>query len=195
MKTQNIDKTEYAHPHEELEDAIYFLEHNTDFLVKSAPDAEIKLGYKHQLTKREGGIKRAYMGYLTDAQLIEFAKEHGFGIFQNIDLEKIIEDEALKCGKLECYGSTQVIHYVLDNHHVPHYVFEGTLEFNDKVLPTHLWIGLPDGRLVDFKARKWLGNDAPNGIFYPHDTTAKYEGKPIEMEVTDLVYKFLTHEV
>ena len=186
-----VDKIEYAHPSLEVQDAIEFLEANTNYRVKPAPAEKIKIGAKHFLVEAQSGIEVRDVDYFTDVELVHFAKEKGFGKFRLIDIDNLVNDTAKKCEHLECDGMVRVLHYVLDSHSVPHYVFAGSLEINSKVFSPHFWIGLPDGRLVDFKARMWFGNDAPNGIFYPKDTTAKYDGTPIELEVSALVYKSL----
>ncbi len=184
-----------VHPLVEIQDAIEFIEANTDYIVNEAPEKETLKGCKNQLMKYNNGGGYDDMGCMTDVEIIEFAKGKGFGIFQNIEYDKLIEDEVKKCEHLECDGTVRVLHHMLDNHHVPHYVFLGTLEMDSKIIPVHYWIGLPDGRLVDYKARMWFGNSAPNGIFYPKDTTAVYVGTPIEMEVSPTVYKLLLHAV
>ncbi len=188
------DKT-YENPYQELEDAIEFLENNTVYRVKDAPAEEKKVGKKHELSRYSDSGKNQFVNFLSDGEVIRLAKQNEFGKFQLQNVEEVINKEALKCDALECDGTARVIHYALDNHGIPHYVFMGNVEFDDAIIPLHYWIGLPDGRLVDFKARKWLGDAAPNGIFYPKDTAAIYDGKPVELPMNELLYKLLTEVV
>ncbi|HBP6379065.1 TPA: hypothetical protein L6A07_28240 [Pseudomonas aeruginosa] len=41
-------------------------------------------------------------------------------------------------------------------------------------IPIHFWIQLADGRVIDYRARMWLGDDAgvPHGVF----KTGEYPG-------------------
>jgi hypothetical protein len=109
-----------------------------------------------------------------------------------IDLEKFIYSEAAKCEKLECDGAARVLHYSLDKNAIPHYVFFGKVTFGSETIPAHFWIVLADGRIVDFKAKMWLGDNAPNGIFSPDETSAIYSGRVVELSVSDFMYSVLT---
>ncbi|MGO4801014.1 hypothetical protein ACEN2T_17190 [Pseudomonas sp. W22_MBD1_FP4] len=74
---------------------------------------------------------------------------------------------------LECDGMTHVIAAILNRTGISYTVFKGVL--HDTSLPlsdsrasvVHLWIGLPDGAVVDYRARMWFGPDAPHGVFTP----------------------------
>ena len=103
----------------------------------------------------------------------------------------LVVSELKNIEHLECDGSVRVLHYVLSKKDVPHYVFQGVVELNGKIIPHHFWIGLPDGRLMDFKARMWLGSHAPNGVFHEEETDAHYEGRIVEMTVPDFMYRLL----
>lgn len=75
--------------------------------------------------------------------------------------------------KLECDGMTRVIASLLNRASIQYTVFMGVLQ--DTSLPTteansavlHCWIKLSDGAIVDYRARMWFGDDAPNGVFHP----------------------------
>jgi hypothetical protein len=74
---------------------------------------------------------------------------------------------------LECDGMTHVIAVILNRTGISYTVFKGVL--HDTSLPltdsraciVHFWIGLPDGAVVDYRARMWFGLDAPHGVFTP----------------------------
>lgn len=67
---------------------------------------------------------------------------------------------------LECDGATNVLSQVLQAHGIEHSVKIGYLHWQNRSI-FHLWIDLPDGCRIDFKARMWAGPDAPEGIFDP----------------------------
>lgn len=70
---------------------------------------------------------------------------------------------------VECDGFTRLAHTALVNAGIEHKVLFGKVVSVDgtKELPIHFWIELPDGHVIDYKARMWLGNadDVPHGIF------------------------------
>jgi hypothetical protein len=76
---------------------------------------------------------------------------------------------------LECDGMSRVIAALLNRASIEYTVFMGVLV--DTSLPAtdksatvlHCWITLSDGAIVDYRARMWFGDDAPNGVFHPSD--------------------------
>lgn len=70
---------------------------------------------------------------------------------------------------LECDGLTRVIHTLLERDSIAHKVCIGTVDASvgsyRGSIPYHLWIELEDGRIIDLRARMWLGENAPHGIF------------------------------
>lgn len=96
--------------------------------------------------------------------------------------------------KLECDGLTRVLHTVLSKHNVPHRVMVGEVidaQSGMTVIPLHFWITLPNGYIVDYRLRMWLGGKAPNGVF----KTTKYNflGVPSDMKNLDrMMFKMLT---
>jgi len=82
---------------------------------------------------------------------------------------------------LECDGLTRVLHTVLATHLIPHEVVIGTIRLGKKVFEPHFWIQLPDGYIVDYRARMWLGPNAPHGVF--RRSNARYSGRPVLLEV------------
>lgn len=59
----------------------------------------------------------------------------------------------------------------------------------------HLWIDLPSGERIDYRARMWLiGESNPHGIFQPQDfPDVIYTGKPIELDVlSPVLFEILT---
>ncbi len=70
---------------------------------------------------------------------------------------------------IECDGFTRIAHSVLAGAGIPHSCMQGKLvsTSRDEELPIHFWIQLDDGRLIDYRARMWLGDGAgvPHGVF------------------------------
>lgn len=96
-----------------------------------------------------------------------------------------------KCRQLECDGMTRVIHTVLSRSNYSHTVKLGTVRLGNNSFFPHYWIELPDGSIVDYRARMWLGKHAPHGIF--KKSNAVYEGEPIEMGIlSDQLFDILT---
>lgn len=96
---------------------------------------------------------------------------------------------------LECDGLTRVLHTVLVRHTVAHTVKTGRI-VNTRTgnsFEPHFWIELSTGQIVDYRAKMWLGHDAPHGIFDPTRTPVVYEGEPIELDpLPDWLFKILT---
>lgn len=86
----------------------------------------------------------------------------------------------------ECDGLTQICHTVLVQNGIKHQPMAGTLARPklNKLMPIHLWIDLPSGERIDYRARMWLVNDGvPHGIFRPQDfPDIIYTGSPIDLE-------------
>jgi len=109
------------------------------------------------------------------------------------ELEKLFADYVDL--PLECDGLTRVLSYLLDKSHISHRVMEGSVSVGKKTMDPHFWIEMPDGRIVDYRARMWLGKSSkvPHGIFKPDDfPEATYEGSQIQMRTGDFVFKMLT---
>lgn len=97
----------------------------------------------------------------------------------------------------ECDGMTQICHTVLIKHNILHQPMAGTLAqlTHNKLVPIHLWIDLPYGYKIDYRAKMGLGNDGvPHGVFNPQDfPNIIYTGKPIELQpLSPRVFEILT---
>lgn len=91
---------------------------------------------------------------------------------------------------LECDGLTRVLHTVLTNHGIPHQTVLGTIQLGEQMFEPHFWIKLPNSYIVDYRARMWLGPEAPHGVF--RRSNAKYAGRPIRLEILpDFLFKIL----
>lgn len=77
---------------------------------------------------------------------------------------------------LECDGMTRTISTLLERDGIPHTAYCGRLRdsSNPAKAVIHWWIELDDGHILDFRARMWMGNDAPHGAFIP-DPASRYE--------------------
>lgn len=69
---------------------------------------------------------------------------------------------------LECDGLVRVLHWVLTKKNISHTVAYGML-YNKHLTVSipHYWIKLPTGEIIDYRARMWVGKEAPHGIFMP----------------------------
>lgn len=85
---------------------------------------------------------------------------------------------------LECDGLTRVVSALLTREGVEHQMHQGALETPEGRIGVHCWIRLPDGAICDFRARMWLGEDAPHGIFYPDESI--HYGSRGELRIIDL---------
>ena len=94
---------------------------------------------------------------------------------------------------LECDGMTRVLHYVLEKANIKHKVMYGTIWLGKKMFEPHFWIELQDKRIVDYRARMWMGEKAAHGVFKLKDhPLMKYKGRAIQMDVNDMIFKILT---
>lgn len=81
----------------------------------------------------------------------------------------------------ECDGFVRLANFLLDNEGIQHRIFYGHLTLNNgRSTPPHFWIETENYR-IDYRARMWLGNDAPHGVF-DKSIAYGYEGKIIEIE-------------
>ena len=67
---------------------------------------------------------------------------------------------------VECDGFVRLATTVLRHLGVPHRVMKGSVTGPLGQIPYHFWIEI-DGTICDYRARMWLGPDAPHGIFAP----------------------------
>lgn len=89
---------------------------------------------------------------------------------------------------LECDGFTRIAHSVLTEAGIPHSCMCGRLASTsrDAEIPLHFWIQLDDGRVIDYRARMWLGEDAavPHGIFKADEYPIwSYQGAEVNLPV------------
>lgn len=71
---------------------------------------------------------------------------------------------------LECDGMTKVLSAVLVRDGIDHRCMVGSLTVAGVgKIPLHHWIELPDGSVIDLRARMWIGDDelVPYGAFLP----------------------------
>lgn len=85
----------------------------------------------------------------------------------------------------ECDGMVRICHTVLFNQGIEHQPFFGTLTRHKQHIEPHLWIDLPNGERIDYRAKMWLiGENVPHGVFNPQDfPDVLYTGKAIELDV------------
>ena len=100
------------------------------------------------------------------------------------------------CLGLECDGMTRIVTHLLTKAEVPHKVKCGVIfKGEERVIPFHYWVVLPDQRIIDYKARMWLGNkpEVPHGIFSPKEFPEyRYVGRTTPMSVSPFMFGILT---
>lgn len=85
------------------------------------------------------------------------------------------------CTDLECDGLTCCLHILLTAAGVGHTVYVGTCTADRQTIPLHWWVNLANGWRLDYRARRWLGDDpaVPHGLVRPADyPTVEYAGTP-----------------
>lgn len=103
-------------------------------------------------------------------------------------INSIIEDAKNKIKFLECDGATRVFDYLLTNNNIKHIVMVGTASLEDKEM-LHYWIKIDD-MILDLKSKMWFGDEASEGLF--KTSKVKYNGKPIDLNTPELMYRILT---
>jgi len=74
---------------------------------------------------------------------------------------------------LECDGLSKVASLLLTNENIPHNLNVGSVEIDEVgSIAYHCWISFDDGRILDLRARMWLGKseEIPHGIFRPQQS-------------------------
>lgn len=97
--------------------------------------------------------------------------------------------------RLECDGMTRVISALLHRDGIAHSAMLGRLGVcGVGEIPNHYWIQLADGRLIDLRARMWLGDDprVPHGVFEQERADARYEGLAVDLPCAPVVFWALT---
>jgi hypothetical protein len=95
---------------------------------------------------------------------------------------------------LECDGLTRIVSTLLARDDVEHRVCVGSLDIQGVgLIPLHWWVELGDGRVIDYRARMWLGDgpQTPHGVFLPSapqqyvsDSDTKPRGTIAEVSAT-----------
>jgi len=91
---------------------------------------------------------------------------------------------------LECDGLTRVIHHILVKNDVSHTCYSGTVVFNTKRFPVHYWIKFKK-YVIDYRLRMWFGKLAPHGIFKPAKNNVEYNGREIDLTISDSTFDIL----
>ena len=98
---------------------------------------------------------------------------------------------------VECDGFTRLAHTALEQAEIPHACMVGRVTSADghRQSPTRFWIQLHDGRLIDYRARMWLGDESsvPHGVFTPGEYAGwQHQGADIELPVlSPILAKFM----
>lgn len=122
---------------------------------------------------------------------VEYSKGGDVGGENALKAKKVADEAESKIIYLECDGATRVLHYLFQEQNISHVVKKGSVTFGKENIPFHFWIELPDGNIVDYKSRMWLGEKAQQGVFKPSSKT-EYLGKEIDLKVSKFIYEILT---
>ncbi|KAB8333602.1 hypothetical protein SD80_012455 [Scytonema tolypothrichoides VB-61278] len=97
----------------------------------------------------------------------------------------------------ECDGMTRICHSLLSKHRIDHQPMLGAVSLHNQKVYPHFWIDLPSGERIDYRAKMWLGDNAPHGVFNSKDfPDVMYQGNPIELEVlSPTLFKILTLKI
>ena len=106
------------------------------------------------------------------------------------ELTKILK--TIELAPVECDGFCRMASYLLSNAGIEHECFVGELNLEDgRNIPLHYWL-VAQGKHIDYRARMWLGDDAPHGVFEP-DASAHYVGNKVELgKITPGIFKMLS---
>lgn len=80
---------------------------------------------------------------------------------------------------VECDGFVRLATTVLQHLGISHRVVRGSVTGPNGRIPYHFWIEV-DGLICDYRARMWLGPDAPHGVFEPSPFW-KYTGEEAQI--------------
>lgn len=95
---------------------------------------------------------------------------------------------------LECDGLSRVISTLLHREGIDHQLMAGSLTIvGVGRIGLHWWIELPEGAVVDFRARMWLGDDeaVPHGLF-ERTSAMTYDGSLVRARLDPMVFFILT---
>jgi hypothetical protein len=122
---------------------------------------------------------------------VEYNKGGSLEDKNTLKAKKIADEAQDKISFLECDGATRVLHYLFQEQNVKHVVKRGSVVFGKDDIPLHYWIELPDGSVVDYKSRMWLGKNAQQGVFNPNEKI-EYLGRETDLKVSKFIYETLT---
>lgn len=107
-------------------------------------------------------------------------------------LTRFVEDYS----ELDCDGATRLIQVALTDSKVQHRLMQGYVEqvSTSEILQPHFWVVV--GKfIIDYKLQKWMGKDAPHGVFLPREhEDFEYAGTEFQasLETSRLLYQVVT---
>ncbi len=116
-------------------------------------------------------------------------KKIGFIESSGSIIDGIMAQAKMECRNLECDGMTRVLDYLLTNADIAHTVMSGEACIDNRCL-LHYWITI-NGMILDLKSKMWFGEKAAEGLFYEKDGIVSYDGEPIDIHTSELIYKIL----
>ena len=79
---------------------------------------------------------------------------------------------------VECDGMTRLVVTLLERHQQPFQAFYGAVTVGESRFEHHFWV-VTEGCIIDYRARMWLGDDAPHGVFSLKEFGHCYSGEPV----------------
>lgn len=84
---------------------------------------------------------------------------------------------------VECDGFCRLATTLLQREGIDHQCFVGKLLGPEKTLSLHYWI-MWDHHIIDYRARMWLGERAPHGVFM-ESAEYTYQGNQVDLDSLD----------
>jgi hypothetical protein len=83
---------------------------------------------------------------------------------------------------VECDGFARLASYLLTTHNISHQIYMGSLTTNTGQIPMHFWLKCGDF-IIDYRAKMWLGNTAPHGVFDNTLPDTQYQGELVFLKL------------
>lgn len=89
---------------------------------------------------------------------------------------------------------TRILSTALKSQRIDHVVKHGSIKDGEGRRIVHFWIELPDKKIIDLRARMWMGEKAPHGIFENNGLSIEYEDDGVvqNFEVSEFLYMILS---
>ena len=108
-------------------------------------------------------------------------------------IDKITEIlKEIEQAPVECDGFARLASYLLTKNKIGHQIMVGSLSTPMGKIPLHFWV-VVDDLIIDYRARMWLGENAPHGVFSNTKPDSFYQGEITLLEpTTDTLFEILS---